>query len=105
MRLMYRRPLLLNGGETLWFILFLLVSTTAARWSEAGPLVRQGNSTLQMPAAPPASAGTFQYQTVETLNGLAFDKPVFATSPPGDTSRLYVAERAGRIVVITNLAN
>jgi uncharacterized repeat protein (TIGR03806 family) len=71
----------------------------------AGPLLRQANSTLQMRSVPPGSSGAYQYQTVEALNGLAFDKPVFTASPAGETSRLYVVERAGRIIVITNLDN
>ncbi|HEX8856941.1 MAG TPA: PQQ-dependent sugar dehydrogenase [Thermoleophilaceae bacterium] len=31
-----------------------------------------------------------------------FDQPVYVTSPPGDTSRLFVVEQAGRIRVVRN---
>lgn len=37
--------------------------------------------------------------------GLAFNNPVCIASPPGETNRLFVLEKHGRIIVITNLAN
>src|ERR1041385_613689 len=103
MRLMYARPGTFQGRERSCFILILILSTAIMTPAVGGPLDRQANTTLQMPSNPPGTGATYQYETVEALNGLSFDKPVFATSPPGDTSRLYVVERAGRIVVITNL--
>ncbi|HMJ92377.1 MAG TPA: PQQ-dependent sugar dehydrogenase, partial [Candidatus Acidoferrum sp.] len=36
---------------------------------------------------------------------LPFNAPCVITSPPGETNRLFIAEKAGRIFVITNLAN
>ena len=44
-------------------------------------------------------------RTTEAWPGLTFEKPVAVVSPPGDTNRLFVVERSGRIMVITNLAN
>ena len=43
--------------------------------------------------APPAVA----LQSVGT-----FDQPVYVTSPPGDTSRLFVVEKTGRIRIVKN---
>src|SRR4029079_6379419 len=36
--------------------------------------------------------------------GLPLTGPVCMTSPPGETNRLFILERGGNIVVITNLA-
>ena len=35
---------------------------------------------------------------------LTFTNPTVITSPPGENNRLFIAEKKGRIVVITNLA-
>lgn len=77
-----------------------LVLLCSARGGAVRP--RETNTTLRFPISDPAAGP--QYRTVEALNGMAFEKPVFVTSPPGETNRLFVVERAGRIVVITNLA-
>src|SRR5438093_12170658 len=36
--------------------------------------------------------------------GLTFTNPLCFASPPGETNRLFIVERKGRIVVVTNLA-
>src|SRR5262245_35804767 len=36
---------------------------------------------------------------------LSFDRPVWMTHPPGDDSRQFVVEQAGRILVFPNRAN
>src|ERR1051326_8443530 len=36
---------------------------------------------------------------------LAFTNPVCIASPPGETNRLFIVEKKGKIVVITNLAS
>jgi glucose/arabinose dehydrogenase len=36
--------------------------------------------------------------------GVAFTSPICIVSPPGETNRLFILERAGRVTVITNLA-
>lgn len=66
----------------------------------AGPLERVANTSLQMPLAPPAYGFTF----TNALPGLVFTNPVCIASPPGETNRLFILEKRGRIVVITNLA-
>ena len=49
------------------------------------------------PPGPPPPPAPAQLHTVGT-----FANPTFATSPPGDTTRLFVTERAGRIVLLKN---
>jgi uncharacterized repeat protein (TIGR03806 family) len=66
----------------------------------ASPLQRSPNTTLQMPLSPEASA----YRAVPALNDLSFDSPVAIKSAPGETNRLFIVERPGRLIVITNLA-
>jgi glucose/arabinose dehydrogenase len=43
------------------------------------------------------------YLTEPTF-GLKFDQPVAIVSPPGETTRLFVVEKPGRIIVIADLA-
>jgi glucose/arabinose dehydrogenase len=44
------------------------------------------------------------YDLANAFPGLTFTNPVCLASPPGETSRLFIVEKTGRIVVITNLA-
>ena len=72
----------------------------------AGPeghaqLIREANTTLTLPAEPPRSG----YRLETAFPGLRFTDPVAIVVPPGETNRLFVVEQAGRIAVITNLAN
>ena len=49
--------------------------------------------------------GTFGgYQLSPPLGGLKFDWPLAVVSPPGETHRLFVVEKGGRILVLTNLS-
>jgi glucose/arabinose dehydrogenase len=50
-----------------------------------------------------AAADTL-YTVTDAFPGLTFTNPVCIASVPGETNRLFVVERIGRIVVITNLA-
>ncbi|MEO8428304.1 MAG: PQQ-dependent sugar dehydrogenase [Verrucomicrobiota bacterium] len=59
------------------------------------------NTTLRMPESPPA----FGFRTENAFGSLDFSDPVALVTPPGETNRLFVVEQAGRISVITNLAN
>jgi glucose/arabinose dehydrogenase len=65
-----------------------------------GPLQRVPNATLAMPPSPPTSG----YTSTNAFGTMVFTNPVNIVSAPGDTNRLFIVERAGRIVVITNLA-
>jgi glucose/arabinose dehydrogenase len=46
---------------------------------------------------------TWGYISSNAFPSLVFSNPVCITSPPGETNRLFVVEKHGRIVVITNL--
>lgn len=69
----------------------------------AAPLNRQANTTINLPQSPQSESHS--YVLTEALNGLTFDKPVGFAVPPKQVNRLFVVERPGRIVVVTNLAN
>jgi hypothetical protein len=66
-------------------------------------LVREANTTLKFPAT--ISSGSGEYELAEMLPGITFDKPVCVATPPGETNRLFVVERVGRIIVINDLNN
>ena len=53
-----------------------------------------------LPAQRPRSNYTF----VDAFPGLNFRQPLAITHPPGETNRLFIVEKTGRIIVITNLA-
>ena len=53
-----------------------------------------------LPAQRPRSNYTF----VDAFPGLTFQQPLAITHPLGETNRLFVVEKTGRIMVITNLA-
>ena len=68
----------------------------------AGPLQRVPNTTLtNFPAQPPQ----FGYTVVNAFPGVSLNQPVCIASPPGETNRLFILEKGGSIVVITNLAS
>ena len=64
-------------------------------------LVRVPNTSLAFPPNPPV----FGYATSNAYPQLNFGSPVAITSPPGETNRLFVVDKGGRIYVITNLTN
>jgi glucose/arabinose dehydrogenase/mono/diheme cytochrome c family protein len=80
------------------FVLFFLPQVCLAQ--AGGPIQRLPNTTLQMPTNPP----TLGYTWSNALGTLTFTNPVALASPPGETNRLFIVEKKGRIVVITNLA-
>ncbi len=61
--------------------------------------LRIPNNTLNVPAAPPATA----VQVVPAYPGVTFTEPLCFVSPPGDTKRLFVCEMDGRIKVIPDV--
>lgn len=64
---------------------------------------RVANTTLGFPSTvPPESAGSFTLENA--LPGVTLSNPIALAVPPGETNRLFVLERGGTIVVITNLA-
>jgi len=52
----------------------------------------------------PARAQGFKVATSNAFPTLVFSNPVCMTTPPGETNRLFVVEKHGRVIVITNLA-
>ncbi len=64
---------------------------------------RVANTTLALPSQLP-SATTNNYTTEDAFPGLSLNQPIALATPPGETNRLFVVERPGVIVVITNLA-
>jgi glucose/arabinose dehydrogenase len=56
-------------------------------------------------AGRPADAQTvWGYKPTNAFPSLVFSNPVCLTTPPGETNRLFIVEKHGRIIVITNLA-
>jgi glucose/arabinose dehydrogenase len=55
---------------------------------------------LFVPLDPPRSG----FGTIDPVNGMVFKQPVAVATPPNETNRLFIVERPGTIVVITNLA-
>ncbi len=51
------------------------------------------------------AATAWGYVPTNAFPSLVFSNPVCITSPPGETNRLFIVEKHGRTVVITNLAN
>lgn len=51
-----------------------------------------------------AESATLPYTTVPALESFTFAQPLAIVSPPGETNRLFVVEKKGRIVVVPNLA-
>ncbi len=76
---------------------FMMAVFTPSFVAQGAP--RVANTTLAFPQEP------FTYRLVTAFPGLLFDGAVAFASPPGETNRLFIAERGGTIQVIANLAN
>ena len=69
--------------------------------SAQGQLVRVTNTSLtNLPPQPPQLG----YAVNNAFPSLTFSAPVAITAPPNETNRLFILEKGGNIVVITNLA-
>jgi uncharacterized repeat protein (TIGR03806 family) len=80
----------------------ILSAVQTASFGQTAPALRRfPNSSLKMPSTPPALG----FQTIPAFGNVTFKFPMAISAPPGETNRLFVAEKAGRIMVITNLAN
>ena len=64
-------------------------------------LVREANTTLTLPADLPAATG---YTTQNALGALTFSAPMCTANAPGETNRLFVAERGGTIQAVSALS-
>ncbi len=66
---------------------------------QAQPLVRTPAASLRFAATPPATT----YATTRAFPSLSFTQPVALVTPPGETRRLFVVEKGGRIYVIPDV--
>ncbi len=80
--------------------IWALIMATAV--TATGQMVRENNTTLRFPVNGGPSG---QYELGEALPGISFDRPVCVATPPGETNRLFVVERVGRVMAIHNLAS
>lgn len=63
-------------------------------------LTRVPNTTLTLPPEPP----TVGFAFTNAFPGLTVSAPMAFAAAPGETNRLFIVERSGRIIVVTNLA-
>jgi len=64
----------------------------------AQPLTRVPATSLALPATPP----TLGYATPQAFAPRTFDQPVAIVSAPGETHRLFIVEKPGRIIIVHN---
>lgn len=72
-------------------VLLLLAGSLTAQ------LVRQANTSLDLPAELPSATG---YETENALGNLRFSNPIDVASPPGVSNRLFVIERGSGIQMV-----
>ncbi|MCI0745912.1 MAG: PQQ-dependent sugar dehydrogenase, partial [Verrucomicrobia subdivision 3 bacterium] len=80
--------------------LFLL-TVTPLLGQPFGLTNRVANTTLRMPGSLPVTG----YGVSNAFPGVIFQQPIAFASPPGETNRLFILEREGRVTVITNIAS
>jgi uncharacterized repeat protein (TIGR03806 family) len=74
---------------------------TMMAFAAAAQLQRVPNTSLtNLPSQPPQ----FGYTLVNAFPTVTLSQPVCIASPPQETNRLFILEKAGNIIVITNLA-
>jgi len=74
---------------------------TMLPYAAAAQLQRVANSSLtNLPPQPPQ----YGYTLANAFSTVALTQPVCLASPPQETNRLFILEKTGNIVVITNLA-
>ncbi|HTI68538.1 MAG TPA: PQQ-dependent sugar dehydrogenase [Candidatus Limnocylindria bacterium] len=83
-----------------WATVLIVAILAEPKGAAAPSLVRVPNTTLKLPPNPPV----FGYTTTNTFPALTFGSPVAIVTPPGETNRLFVVNKAGFIYVVTNLA-
>jgi uncharacterized repeat protein (TIGR03806 family) len=79
-----------------WYRAAFICSCAASLLLAAQVPPRETNTTLRFPAQPPVAG----YSTVDAFPGLTFNQPLLIASPPGETNRLFIGEKPGRIQVI-----
>ena len=83
-----------------WQNLARLLLTVFTMLGEHGlGATRVANTTLAFPQEP------YSYTRQNAFPGMNFDGVVAFATPPGETNRLFIVEKGGTILVITNLAS
>src|SRR5688572_1558059 len=77
----------------------VLVALACTTCTSAQPLTRIPATSLRLSATPPAT----NYSTARAFPTLSFMQPVAVVTPPGETRRLFVVEKPGRIWVIPDV--
>lgn len=78
---------------------FFAVAVLAPSALFAQPLTRTAATSLRLSATPPATT----YTTARAFPTLTFAQPLALVTPPGETRRLFVVEKTGRIWVIPDV--
>jgi glucose/arabinose dehydrogenase/mono/diheme cytochrome c family protein len=89
----FSRSLLVWLAALLW-----LVGQVFVLAQPAAPWTRVPNSTLQLPAEAPIEG----FGLVNAFGELRFHKPVAVVAAPGETNRVFVVEKTGRIWAVSN---
>ncbi len=99
MFLRYAAEKLLLCNLPMFLVRLLCVVVAALLLPAIAPaqLVRQANTTLNLPANLPSATG---YTTENALGTLTFDDPIDLASLPGVANRLFVVERFGRLHMV-----
>jgi uncharacterized repeat protein (TIGR03806 family) len=79
----------------------LLFAVHAVAWSQTPALTRVAATSLKLPA----EGTTLAYRAAPAFGGAYFEQPVHVVYAPGETTRAFVVERAGRIAVVRDTAN
>jgi glucose/arabinose dehydrogenase len=91
--------------KSLWYsgctAIAIAICCGEASAQNPGPIHRVANTTLTLPASPPVLG----YTTTNAFPSLSFQQPLALATPPKETNRLFVVEKTGRVIVLTNLAN
>ena len=77
----------------------LALAITVLAAQATAQITRVANSSLTLPQNPQ----TFGFQAQDAFAGITFDQPLGLATPPGETTRLFVVEKPGRIQVISAL--
>src|SRR5262249_9024974 len=67
------------------------------------PIQRTSNTSLTLPPTPPAYGYGLVVLTNNAGANISFPDIVGFATPPGETNRLFIIEKTGRISVITDL--
>lgn len=87
------------SAVTIRLALFLRI-VPALLLIQAQTWAREAAATLKVPQVP----GSYGYAFNRVFPELVFPNAVGLATPPGETNRLFVLERLGRVAIVTNLA-